>query len=178
MIDTVVNIGYFIVLDISEGNRRNGKLGVWIDGEDGEGLVGVGDVGVVDMLREFHDHELTNRVLYVNAFGNAIVVEGEVIVRDGGDGGCQRYQAEDKSRGDGGDGARGGGGGGDIVHDVAGGIGKFKACNFEGHKMVAGRLKRRESLTILYLYSVSDDQGGCVTSSENDGQDNRDCSKG
>ena len=56
MIDAVVGVGYFVVFDVREGGRRNRKERIWIDCKNGEGLVGIGDVGVVNALREIHDH--------------------------------------------------------------------------------------------------------------------------
>ena len=127
----------FVVFDVREGGRWNGKNRVWVDSKDGECLVGVGDVGVVDVLGELYDHELADRVHDINIIGDIIVVDREISVRDRGNYCRQRYRAEDKGGGDGGTGARGRGGGGDIVHDVARGGSEFKVSNYKGHK-VAG----------------------------------------
>ena len=53
MIDAVVGVGYFVVVDVGEGGRGNGNERVWIFGKDGKDLVGVGDVGVVDASGRF-----------------------------------------------------------------------------------------------------------------------------
>ena len=168
MVDTVVDLGDFIIFNVGKGNGGNGEERVRVDGEDGEGLVGVGDVGIVDVFREFHDHELADRVHDIDAIGDTFIVEGETAVRDRGNCSCRRCQVEDKGGGDGGARAKGGGGGGDIVHDVLRGGSEFKVSNFKGHKIVAGELGKWMIEATLYLYSVGDDQSGCVGGSKND----------
>ena len=109
-----------------------------VGGKDGESLMGVVDVGVVNVPREFHNHEFTDRVLYVDAPRGTILVDGEVGGGDRGDILRWRYWAKDKGRGCGGTGVRGGGG--DVVHNVVRGGSKLKLGNFKGH-IVAGRLR-------------------------------------
>ena len=157
MVNAVVSVGYPVVFDIREGGSRNGEKHVWVDGKNGEGLISIGDVRVVDALGKVHDHEFPDRVGNIDALGNTVVIDGGASVGDGGDGGCWRYRAEDKGRGDGGSGTRGDNGGGDVVHDVLRGVVEVEASNFEGHKMVARRLERGESSMMLYLYRVGDD---------------------
>ena len=60
------------------------------------------------------------------------------------------------------------GDGGESVHDVSRGVVEFVAYDFEGHILVAGRLGKWMVEVILYLYSVNDDQGGCVSGSDDD----------
>ena len=60
------------------------------------------------------------------------------------------------------------GGGSEGVHDVLRGAVEVVGCNFKGHVLVAGRLREWRIEVTLYLYSVDDDQGGCVSGSEDD----------
>ena len=147
MVNTVVGMGYPVVFDVGEGGRGNGEECVWVNSKNGEGLIGVGDVRVVDTLRKIHDHEFPYRVGDIDAIGNTIVIDGGAPISDGGDGGRQRYRAEDKGGGDGRTGVRVDNGVsevGDVVHDVLRGVVEIEASNFEGHKIVAGRLERGE----------------------------------
>ena len=160
MIDAVVGVGYFVVFDVREGGRRNGKERVWIDSEDGEDLVGIGDVGVVNAFREIHDHELSNGVSDINAIRNTVLIDGCAPVGDGGDGSCWGYWAQDESGGDGGIGTRvvdGVGDGGEGVHDVLRGVVEFVAYDFKGHTLVVGGLRKGVVGVTLYLYGVDDD---------------------
>ena len=72
MVDTVVNLGDFVFFEVSEGERFKREEMEQMGGEDGESLVGVGDVGVLDGFQKFHDYKLTNRVLDIDAVGNAL----------------------------------------------------------------------------------------------------------
>ena len=136
-----------------------------MDSKDGEGVVGVGDVGVQDALWEFHDHKFANGVGDFNTIGDAFAVDREFSVRDRGDGHILRYWTEGEGRGDG---ARDVGRSGDVVHDVLRGGSEVEASNFKGHEKVAGRLREGMIEVMLYLYRVNDDQGGCVSGSEDD----------
>ena len=174
MINTVAGVRDPVAFEVVKGEREDGDEVMWVDAKNGEGVMGIGDVRVPDALREFHDHELADGILDFDALRDAIVVDREFSVRDRGDSDRWRCQAENEGSRGGGVGARGGGG--DVVHDVLRGGVKVEASNFEGHK-VAGRLERGESSATLYLCSIGNDQGGSVTSSENNGQDDRDRSK-
>ena len=160
MIDAVVGVGYFVVVDVREGGRRDRNERVWIFGKDGKDLVGIGDVGVVDAFREVHDYEFSGRVSDIDAIGDTVLIDRDAIVSDGGDGGSWGYWTQDEGGGDGRIGARvvdGVGDGGEGIHDVLRGAVEFVACDFEGHILVAGRLGRRMVGVTMYLYSVDDD---------------------
>ena len=140
MVDTVMDIRDFVPFEVHEGKGGNGEDLVGIISEDGKCLMGMGNVGVVNALWEFHDHEFTDGVLYINAPRGAILIDGEVGGGDRGDVPRQRYWVKDKGGGYGG--TRASRGGRDVVHDVAGGGSKLKLSNFKGHK-VARRLEER-----------------------------------
>ena len=158
MVDTVVGVGCFVVFHVGEGGRGDGEERVWVDGKNGEGLIGIGNVRVVDALRKVHNHEFSYRVGDIDAIRNSVIIDGGAPIGDGGNGGHRRYRAEDKSGGDGRTRVRvvdGVGKGGDVVHDVLRGVVKVKASNFEGHA-VAGRLRKGMTEVMLYLYRVDD----------------------
>ena len=165
MINTITGVGDPITLKVVERKGEDGEEVVRVDSKNGEGVVGVGDVGVQDVLWEFHNHKFTNGVGDFDTVGDAFAVDRGFSVRDGGDGHVLRYWAEGEG---GGDGARDVGGGGDIVHDVLRGGSEVEASNFKGHEKVAGRLREGMIEVMLYLYRVNDDQGGCVSGSEDD----------
>ena len=165
MVDTVTGVGDPITFKVVKRERKNGEEMIWMDGKNGEGVVGVGDVGVQDAFREFHNHELADGIGDFDTVGDAFAVDRGFSVRDRGDGHILRYWTEGEGWGDG---ARDVGGGSDIVHDVLRGGSEVEASNFKGHEKVAGRLREGMIEVMLYLYRVNDDQGGCVSGSEDD----------
>ena len=80
MVDTVTGVGNSIPLKVVKGERKNGDEMIWMDGTDREGVVGVGDVGVQDTLREFHNHEFADGVGNFNTIGDAFAVDREFSV--------------------------------------------------------------------------------------------------
>ena len=130
-----MNVGVLVLFKVSKGDGVKREESEWMSSKDGESLVGVGKVGVSDAFREFHNHEFANRVLDVDAVGDAFIVKKNVGVnRDGGD--------WVKNEGGGG-GARGRSRGSvNIVHDVARGAVKLEFRDFKRHVAVAGRLRR------------------------------------
>ena len=165
MINTVTGVGDSITLKVVKREGKDREKVVRVDSKDGEGVVGVGDVGVQDALREFHDHKFTDGVGDFNTVGDAFAVDREFSVRDGGDGHILRYWTEGEGRGDG---ARDVGRSSDVVHDVLRGESEVEASDFKGHEKVAGRLREGMVEATLYLYRVDDDQGGCVSGGEDD----------
>ena len=131
VINTVVDIEDFVFFNVGEGDRVNGKESEWVGGKDGEGLIGMGNVGVPNAFRELHNHKFANRVLYGDAIGDTIFVEGEITV--GGDGGDRvEYKIG------GGKGGRGSGQGVvNIVYDVVRGGSELESGDFKGHVTVA-----------------------------------------
>ena len=165
MINTITGVGDSITLKVVKREGKDREKVVRVDSKDGEGVVGVGDVGVQDALREFHDHKFTDGVGDFNTVGDAFAVDREFSVRDGGDGHILRYWTEGEGRGDG---ARDVGRSGDVVHDVLRGGSEVEASNFEGHKKCSWEAGGWMVETTLYLYRVDNDQGGCVSSSNDD----------
>ena len=95
------------------------------------------EVRVPDVFRQIGDHEFVNGVLNVDAIGDAIIIKREVTIsRDGGD------WSEDESRGRGAREDVGGSNGMKVIHNVTGGVGKLELVDFEGHTIVAGRLRK------------------------------------
>ena len=141
MINTVVEVGDFVFFDVGEGKGIKRKDLEWMGGEDGEGLVGMGNVRVPDAFLEFYNHEFADRVLDVDAIGDAFFIVREIGVSgDRRDGRRWRYRVQYEV---GGAGAREGSRGGvDVIHNVARRGSELKLSNFEGHKTVAGRLRR------------------------------------
>ena len=172
MIDAVVGVGYFVVVDGGERGGRDWNERVWVFGEDGKNLESVGSVGVVNVFREIHDYKLCSGVGDVNPVRDAVFIDGGASVGgDRGDSSRWGYWTQDVGGGDGRIGTRvvdGVGDGGKSVHDVLGGAVEFVAYDFKGHILVAGRLRERMVGVTLYLYGVNDDQGGCVSGSDDD----------
>ena len=165
MINAITGVGDPITLKVVKREGKDGEEVVRVDSKNGEGVVGIGDVGIQDALREFHNHKFADGVGDVDAVGDAFAVDRGFSVRDGGDSHILWYWAEGEG---GGDGARDVGGSGDVVHDVLRGGSEVEASNFKGHEKVAGRLREWMIRATLYLYSVGDDQGGCVSGSKDD----------
>ena len=46
MVDAVTGVGDPITLKVVKRKRKDGEEMIWMDGKNGEGVVGVGDVGV------------------------------------------------------------------------------------------------------------------------------------
>ena len=89
MIDAVVGVGYFVVVDVGKRGRRDWNEPVWVFGEDGKNLECVGNVGVVNAFREIHDYEFCSRVGDVSPVRDAVLIDGGApIGGDGGDGSC------------------------------------------------------------------------------------------
>ena len=137
MVDTVTGVGDSITLEVVERKGKDWKKVVRMDSKNGKGVMGVGDVGVQNAFREFHDHEFTDGIGDFDTIRDAFTVDRGFSVRDGGDGHILGYWTEGEG---GGDGARDVGGGGDVVHDILRGGSEVEASNFKGHERVAGRL--------------------------------------
>ena len=165
MINAVTGVGDPITLEVVKREGKDGEEMVRVNSKNGEGVMGVGDVGIQNALWEFHNHEFADGVGDFNTVGDAFAVDREFSVRDGGDSHILRYWTEGEGRGDG---ARDVGRSGDVVHDVLRGGSEVEASNFKGHEKVAGRLREGMIEVMLYLYRVNDDQGGCVSGSEDD----------
>ena len=110
---------------------------MWRGIKDGECLCCAGEVRVPDVFWQIGDHEFVNGVLNVDAVGDAIVIKREVTI--GGDGGDW---SEDESRRRGVREDVGGSSSVKVIHNVIGGVGKLKLVDFEGHTIVAGRLRK------------------------------------
>ena len=126
-----MGVGDSITLKVIKRKGKDGDEVVRVDGEDREGMVGVGDVGVQDVLWEFHNHKFADGVGDFDTVGNAVAVDRKFSVRDGRDGHVLRYRVKGEGRGDG---ARDVGGGSDVVHDVLRGGSEVEASDFKGHE--------------------------------------------